>query len=85
MSYYKDAVNGLIEKVNSGEISLPHEGDYCITDYCVCESGAGFYVGYWCVERMDDGKLLPQPYSRCSSYFNTEEEAYEWLKELNSL
>ena len=35
-------------------------------------SAAGFYIGQSCVEEMEDGYLLPQPFDRCSHYMSKE-------------
>jgi len=49
-------------------------GKEVITKPHICESGAGFYIGTWCVENMD-GSLFPQPYERLSGYGTAEDMA----------
>ncbi len=45
----------------------------------VMQSAAGYYIGRCCLEEMDDGFLLYQPWSRESGYFSTKEEAQKYL------
>jgi hypothetical protein len=66
--FYKDAVKSLTENTDINSMS---EGELKVTEPCVCESAAGFYIGEWCIEKTDNF-LLPQPYQRLSDYMTKE-------------
>jgi len=76
---HTEAVQQLLSSV---EGTKPGYGDetLAITPVCVCKSNAGYYVGHWCVEFVDNDTWLPQPYSRDSHYFATPEEAQAYLE-----
>lgn len=42
----------------------------------VCQSGAGYYLGYWCA--------FCGPYSRESGYYRTSEDAHAALDSMNA-
>lgn len=50
-----------------------------ISDYKVMESAAGFYVGRSCLTAYD-GEIVSEPYDRASDYFETHEEAANYLR-----
>lgn len=75
-SYFKSTVvwyEVLVSKlIKEHADSKPSDGQLRVTDSCVCESNAGYYIGTWCIEYMEDGDTwLPQPHSRDSEYFPT--------------
>lgn len=41
----------------------------------VMRSPAGYYIGQYCYE-WEDPQWIPLPYSRLTSYYGTEDEAY---------
>ena len=60
-------------------IKTPEDGHLVVSNVCVCESNAGYYVGRYCAEYIGDGMWLPQPYERLSGYYITKEGASEEL------
>jgi len=60
-------------------------GDYLISKPCVMKSYAGWYVGEFCVERVDEEFFMPMPYDRLTTYCNNQETAQVWLDALLEL
>lgn len=46
-----------------------------ISNYLVLKSAAGYYIGRYCVEKIDGGSEYSAPYDRASGYYATEEAA----------
>lgn len=63
-------IEDLIE-AKDGACTYPEETLF-VTEQAVCKSGAGYYVGTWCIEVLN-GSWLPQPYSRDSGYSSKED------------
>lgn len=63
-----EAIKKLIENTDKAKMK---DGDIKITEPCICQSNAGFYVGTWFVELISD-ELFPMPYSRESGYMSKE-------------
>ena len=68
-----------VKKTFPGTTWVSQQGNLIISDYQVMQSAAGFYIGQSCVEEMEDGYLLPQPFDRCSHYMS-KEEAEKYLE-----
>ena len=62
------------------QVTMPIEGQLVVSEPCVMESPAGFYVGHVCAEWLHETWLY-MPYSRDTDYM-TKEQAYEWLNML---
>jgi len=65
--FYQDTVEKLLEYPSN----RLKEGQIVIGPLCVCESGAGFYIGRWCIEKIE-GCVVPQPYERVTGYMSRE-------------
>lgn len=79
---YQDAVSELITQAET--MFEPEIGKLLITPLCICESAAGFYLGWWCLEYMGEGSWCPQPYDRAGMYMTLKdaEKAYQYEVEL---
>ena len=75
-----NTLNGLFEQAS--KITNPEDGHLIVSDYLVCKSNAGHYVGTWCIEYVtEDDEWFPQPYSRDTGYMQ-QAIAHEVLKSM---